>query len=187
MPSPETGPVFALFPPLMKMPSGPRPPPPPAASPLAPLPAEVPPGAPGCGPSGEIEMRAERFPAGIAGGGATGAGVAERAIKVPAIAGVPRQYRAQRHSFHLLRGRAWRRHRADRQDRLRRRLRGRSDVDDACSLLRRGNFRRGGITDRERRGSLGPHGRQLLAVSCKFGAPAGNLRVARYWEAPAKS
>src|ERR1019366_897294 len=73
MPSPEIGLVFAPFPPLMKMPSGPRPPPPPLASP----------GAPGCDPSGEIEMRAERFPAGIAGGGATGAGVAERAISAP--------------------------------------------------------------------------------------------------------
>src|SRR5580692_13175228 len=82
MPSPEFGPVFALFPPLMKMPSGPWPPPPPALLPPAPLPDGVPLGLPGWGPSGEIETRAERFPAGIVGGGATGAGVAESAIRV---------------------------------------------------------------------------------------------------------
>ena len=82
MPSPETGPVFALFPPLMKMPSGPRPPPPAADPPFAPFPSVEPPGTPGCNPSGEIERRAERFPAGTDGGGATGAGVAESAIRV---------------------------------------------------------------------------------------------------------
>jgi len=81
MPSPEVGPVFALFPPLMKMPSGPRPAAPPALPPPALGPDTVPPGVPGLGPSGEIETRAERFPAGIA-GGATGAGVAESAIRV---------------------------------------------------------------------------------------------------------
>ncbi len=80
--SPEVGLVFALFPPVMKMPSGPWPAAPPALSPPAPMPDVVPPGVPGLGPSGEIETRAERFPAGIVGGGATGAGVAERAIRV---------------------------------------------------------------------------------------------------------
>src|ERR1700691_2083137 len=83
MPSPEFGPVFAPFPPLMKMPSGPWPPPPPALLPPAPLPEEVPPGLLGWDPCGEIETRAERFPEGIA-GGAAGAGVAERAIRVSA-------------------------------------------------------------------------------------------------------
>jgi len=82
MPSPELGPAFALFPPLMKMPSGPRPPPPPVLPPPAPMPDSLAPGVPGRGPSGEIDTCAERFPAGIAGGGATGAGVAERAIRV---------------------------------------------------------------------------------------------------------
>ena len=82
MPSPEVGPEFALFPPLMKMPSGPWPAAPPALPPPGPVPDAVPPGAPGLGPSGEIETRAERFPAGIAGGGATGAGVADSAMRV---------------------------------------------------------------------------------------------------------
>jgi len=81
IPSPEVGPEFALLPPLMKMPSGPRPPTPPALPSPAPVPDAVPPGVPDLGPSGEIETRAERFPAGTA-GGATGAGVAERAIRV---------------------------------------------------------------------------------------------------------
>jgi len=78
MPSPEIGLVFAPFPPLIKIPSGPCP----AAVPAAPVPEAVPPGTPDFGPSGDIETRAERFPAGIAGGGATGAGVAESAIRV---------------------------------------------------------------------------------------------------------
>ncbi len=81
-PSPEIGLVFAPLPPLMKMPSGPWPPPPPALPSPAPMPEGVSPGVPGLGPSGEIETRAERFPAGIAGGGATGAGVAESAMSV---------------------------------------------------------------------------------------------------------
>src|SRR5271170_711798 len=78
-PSPEIGPAFALFPPLMKMPSGPRPP---AFRPLlslALMPNAVPLGSPGWGPSGDMETRAERLPAGIAGGGATVAGAAESA------------------------------------------------------------------------------------------------------------
>src|SRR5579863_6034960 len=58
----------------MKIPSGPCPAPPAAV--FAP--------APDFGPSGEIETRADKFPAGIAGGGATGAGVAERAMSVSA-------------------------------------------------------------------------------------------------------
>jgi len=81
MPTPEVGAVFALFPPLMKIPSGPRPPAPPEFPPPAPVPDAAPPAVPGLGPPGEIETRAERFPAGIA-GGATGAGVAESAIRV---------------------------------------------------------------------------------------------------------
>src|SRR5580658_7162259 len=80
-PSPEIGPAFALFPPLMKMPSGPRPPAFRALLPLALMPDAVPLGSPGWGPSGDIETRAERFPAGIAGGGATGAGAAESATR----------------------------------------------------------------------------------------------------------
>ena len=64
------------------MPSGPLPVrAPPFVAALEALPDAVPPGSPDCGPSGEIETRAERFPAGIAGGGA-GAGVAESAMKV---------------------------------------------------------------------------------------------------------
>ncbi len=81
VPRPEFAPAMAVFPPVMKIPSGPWPPPLiPGAAP-APLLAAFPPGAPGRGPSGEMEIRAERFPAVIAGGGA-GAGVAESAIKV---------------------------------------------------------------------------------------------------------
>ena len=80
--NPEIGPVFELLPLLMKMPSGPLPPPPPVLSPPAPTLEAVPPGVPGLVPSGEMETRAERFPAGIAGGGATGAGVAESAMSV---------------------------------------------------------------------------------------------------------
>ncbi len=82
MPSPEIGLVLAPLPPLMKMPSGPWPLPPPALASPATLAEAAPPGVPGLGPSGEIETRAERFPAGIAGGGATGAGVAESAMSV---------------------------------------------------------------------------------------------------------
>src|SRR5580704_3713203 len=81
-PSPEIGPVFALLPPLMKTPSGPWPPALPALPSASPILDGVPPGAPGLGPSGEIETRAERFPAGNAGEGATGAGVAESAMRV---------------------------------------------------------------------------------------------------------
>ena len=88
MPRPELGLLFALFPPLMKIPSGPRPPPPTAASPLASLAEAAPPELPGLGPSGEIETRAARFPAGIAGGG-TGAGVAESAISVSLLPARP--------------------------------------------------------------------------------------------------
>ena len=44
-------------------------------------PVAAPPGAPGRGPSGEIVIRAERFPSGTFGGGAGGAGVVESAIK----------------------------------------------------------------------------------------------------------
>ena len=102
MPNPEDGALLALFPPPIKIPSGPRPvpepaefPAPPAPSPSVPVPPPVlpvteplpepvgePPGLPGCAPSGEIEIRAERFPAGISGGGAAGPGVAESAIRV---------------------------------------------------------------------------------------------------------
>lgn len=77
----------------MKIPSGPWPPAllaPPAPAPLpAPGSGEL----PGLFPSGEIATRAERFPAGIAGGGAAGPGVAESAMIVsvspvrPAISG----------------------------------------------------------------------------------------------------
>src|SRR5271165_2076993 len=72
IPRPEVVPAFALFPPLIKIPSGPWPEPPASMFAL---------GVPGFGPTGEIETRAERFPAGMD-GGATGAGVAERAIRV---------------------------------------------------------------------------------------------------------
>ena len=78
--NPEVAPVFAVFSPLMKIPSGP-----------CPLPvtpgglAALLPGDPGCGPSGEMEIRADRFPAGIAGGGAR-VGVAESAINVVLLA-----------------------------------------------------------------------------------------------------
>src|ERR1700687_808459 len=81
-PGPEVGAVFALFPPLTKMPSGACPPPPAADPPFKLFPSVAPPDAPGCNPSGEIEMRAERFPGGTEGAGATGAGVAESAIRV---------------------------------------------------------------------------------------------------------
>jgi len=81
MPKRGVGLAFALFPPLIKMPSGPRPPAPPGLPPPVPASDPVAPGVPGFGPSGEIETRAERFPAGIA-GGATGAGVAESAMIV---------------------------------------------------------------------------------------------------------
>jgi len=70
------------------MPSGPRPPPTLAVPPLGPPPDTDPEGVPGLGPSGEIETRAERFPAGIA-GGATGAGDAESAISVSGSPGRP--------------------------------------------------------------------------------------------------
>ena len=80
MPSPEDGLLFVPFPPLIKMPSGPRPPF--ALLPPLPFPEIVSLDLPGWGPSGEIKTRAERFPAGIAGGGAEGAGVSERAIRV---------------------------------------------------------------------------------------------------------
>src|SRR5882762_4831213 len=88
--SPGAEAVFALFAPLMKMPSGPWPPLPAADTPFVPTPSEAAPGTPGPDPSGEIETRAERFPAGTDGGGATSAGVAESAIKVwasPAVCG----------------------------------------------------------------------------------------------------
>src|SRR6266478_10200904 len=82
MPSPGAEAVFALFAPLMKMPSGPWPPLPAADTAIVPTPPEAAPGTSGCDPSGEIETRAERFPAGTDGGGATSAGVAESAINV---------------------------------------------------------------------------------------------------------
>src|ERR1700704_4868212 len=82
MASPGAEAVFALFAPLMKIPSGLWPPLPAADTPFVPTPSEAAPGTPGCDPSGEIETRAERFPAGTDGGGATSAGVAESAINV---------------------------------------------------------------------------------------------------------
>src|SRR3977135_2047347 len=82
MASPGAEAGFALFALLMKIPSGLWPPLPAADTPFVPTPSEAAPGAPGCDPSGEIEPRAERFPAGTAGGGATSAGVAESAINV---------------------------------------------------------------------------------------------------------
>src|SRR6266853_356417 len=81
MPSPGAEAVFA---PLMKMPSGLWPPLSAEDTPFVPTPSEAAPGTPGCDPSGEIETRAERFPAGTDGGGATSAGVAESAINVSA-------------------------------------------------------------------------------------------------------
>src|SRR3981081_4252619 len=81
-PSPGAIAVFALFPPPTKMLSGPWPPTPAEDTPFGPIPSEAAPGTPGGDPSGEIEMRAERFPAGTDGGGATRAGVAESAINV---------------------------------------------------------------------------------------------------------
>src|SRR5208282_5386790 len=90
-PNPET-PLFAGgLPPLTLTPMaslpGPTPAVPPGLSvlPLAfPLAAGAllaePPGTPGCFPSGEMEMRAERFPWGGCTLGAGGAGVAERAM-----------------------------------------------------------------------------------------------------------
>ncbi len=86
MPSLETGLALSLFPGLMKIPSGPRPP-------LVTLLAS---GDPGCGPSGEMETRAERFPGGITGGGGAGEGAAESAtivalsIPLAAISGAER-------------------------------------------------------------------------------------------------
>src|SRR6266404_255608 len=84
MPSSGTEAVFALLAPLMKMPSGPWPPLSAEDTPFVPTPFEAAPGTPGCDPSGEIETRAERFPAGTDGGGATSAGVADSAINVSA-------------------------------------------------------------------------------------------------------
>src|SRR5258707_2135487 len=84
MPNPETGAVGALFPPLMNIPSGPWPPAPAEGLAFVPFPGVVPSAAPAFDPSGEIEIRAERFPGGMDAGGATGAGVADRAIKVVA-------------------------------------------------------------------------------------------------------
>ena len=52
----------------------------PPAPPLPAAPFAEPPGTPGCGPSGEIVTREERFPAGICAGGGTGAGIAEIAM-----------------------------------------------------------------------------------------------------------
>ena len=162
MPNPEIGPVFALFPPLMKMPSGPWPPALPALLPPAPLPDAAPPGVPGLGPSGEIETRAERFPAGIAGGGATGAGVAESAMSVSFSPASSVDVRRGCVRIRFSRGRARRGHRIHRQQRLRRGLRGRSNVDCAGLFFRRRDFRRGDIRGRERCGSLRPQGRELL-------------------------
>src|SRR6266550_7028869 len=77
MPSPGAEAVFALFAPLMKIPSGPWPSLSAEDAPFVPTPFEAAPGTPGCDPSGEIETRAERLPPGTDGGGATSAGVAD--------------------------------------------------------------------------------------------------------------
>src|SRR5580693_10215983 len=69
-PEPEL--ALAPRPPLLALPP-----------PEPPFPAEpfsAPPGAPGCFPSGEIAMRAARFPCGTLTSGAGGPGVAESAI-----------------------------------------------------------------------------------------------------------
>ena len=97
---------------------------------------------PGLGPSGEIETRAERFPAGIA-GGATGAGVAESAMSVSRFAGASADVWSRCVRFRFLRGRARRGHWIHRKQRFCRGLRGRSDVDRAGLLFQRRNFRRG--------------------------------------------
>lgn len=92
-PSPLDGDARLGSPPVMLIPGGPFPAPfglppvppglpaPPPEPPVDPsTPAALPPGTPGCAPSGEITTRAERFPAGTCNPGAGGAGVAERAM-----------------------------------------------------------------------------------------------------------
>src|SRR5882724_6348925 len=92
-PRPETPLFGGGFPPLMLMSIPVFPPPlvpvppllpgPPPAAPAAPAaPFGEPPGTPGCLPSGEMEIRAARFPCGICAIGAGGAGAAESTMNV---------------------------------------------------------------------------------------------------------
>ena len=138
---PETGPVVCAVSTADEDAFRTRPPPPPVVPPPVPLPVRsLPPGTPGCGIRPEMEIRAERFPAGIAGGGATGAGVAERAISVLLSPKYARRFRAPPpfvSPFWVAAGRG-----ADIGTNGKNRLwqavglgNGCSDVDDACVLF----------------------------------------------------
>lgn len=84
--------ALSASPPVILIPAGPVPAPGgggPGCKPVLPVPLALPPGTPGWVPSGEIRIRAERFPAGTCTAGVGGAGVADSAMMFLAPASPP--------------------------------------------------------------------------------------------------